>query len=486
MNPRPPTPIREPDAVTSADSPLPSGQHQAALCDTIKRSILGPMPPQEFLSNFFSPQSNSPPVPSSFNQGIFDPIVEIMMNNKPEKELYQPFVSFYCCTSWPEVNMGNQCDILKPFISNFTMCDTSCHPNKATTDYAFSIKPDCTMYNEDNGSVGGTNATLAEVFVKFKRSPQYDPFHATPSAKNSCISDTPDARKVVGQIGTYVAVLMDSRHLTHVFFVLVIYDYAYLMRWDRRGAVFTERIYYNTQPEFLQFFEAYTTTTPEARGHDPFVTKATSQEVSAASAKIEATIIKTGFEEEINNSQPLFVVSMPELYSEPPRCRRYVIRSFIPRPVSPFGRSTRTFIAYDLQSEECVVMKDSWRVDATNAPIEGEIYRSLNQEGVKNVPKCVGFCDVGEDKYHRTQTQSFSNAPWLGSFDFSSPALRHHRLILKTVGRKLDKFRSSRELVCAIRAALIGMSFVITSSFARRLRNFYSSQGSLLKGYTSS
>jgi Fungal protein kinase len=249
---------------------------------------------------------------------------------------------------------------------------------------------------------------------------------------------------------------MDSRHLTHVFSVLIISDYAYLMRWDRRGAVFTERIYYNAHPEFLQFFEAYATT-PEARGYDQFVTKATPEEVEAASEKIEATIIKAGFEEEINkeNPQPLFVVSMPDLRAEH---HRYVIRSFIPRLVFPFGRSTRTFIAYNLQSKECVFMKDSWRVETANAPIEGNIYQTLNQKGVKNIPKCVSCCDVCEERYRRTQTQSFSEASWLGSFEFSSPPLRHHRLILKSVGRKLNKFTSSRELVRAIRAALIGMS----------------------------
>ena len=107
-----------------------------------------------------------------------------MMNKKPEKELYKAFVSFYCCTSWPEVNMGNQCDILKPFIPN--MHDTLCRPNKATTGYAFSIKPepDCTMDDKENRSIDGTDVTVAEVFVQFKSSSRYDPFLPTPSADN--------------------------------------------------------------------------------------------------------------------------------------------------------------------------------------------------------------------------------------------------------------------------------------------------------------
>jgi hypothetical protein len=58
---------------------------------------------------------------------------------------------------------------------------------------------------------------------------------------------------------------MGLQYRTHCFLVLVIQHYACLMRWDRSGVVFSEPIYYNDCPEFLEFFEAYNEATPEAR-----------------------------------------------------------------------------------------------------------------------------------------------------------------------------------------------------------------------------
>ncbi|KAI0286472.1 hypothetical protein BC826DRAFT_890189, partial [Russula brevipes] len=61
----------------------------------------------------------------------------------------------------------------------------------------------------------------------------------------------------IGQIGTYVAIQMDMQYRTHAFFMLVVGEYARLMRWDRSGAIFTRPIFYNKDPELLEFFEAY-------------------------------------------------------------------------------------------------------------------------------------------------------------------------------------------------------------------------------------
>jgi hypothetical protein len=42
---------------------------------------------------------------------------------------------------------------------------------------------------------------------------------------------------------------------------------------------------------------------------------------------------------------------------------------------------------------------------------------------------------------------------------------RHHRLVLDTVGKKLKEFASTKEMVKAIRAALVGMSLWLFSIF---------------------
>jgi hypothetical protein len=62
-----------------------------------------------------------------------------------------------------------------------------------------------------------------------------------------------------------------------------------------------------------------------------------------------------------------FVVSFP------PRYKAY----------SPFGRATRPMLAFDVEKEEIVFLKDYWREDGVK---EGEIYALLESKRVPNIP----------------------------------------------------------------------------------------------------
>jgi hypothetical protein len=65
----------------------------------------------------------------------------------------------------------------------------------------------------------------------------------------------------------------------------------------------------------------------------------------------------------------------------------------------------------------------------------------LHQGNVKDIPLCVDFCDVGEVRYHQTQTRLFFRSGFApGGLKLSIPVLRYHRLILDTVGKKFDEF----------------------------------------------
>jgi len=159
-------------------------------------------------------------------------------------------------------------------------------------------------------------------------------------------------------------------------------------------------------------------------------------------------------------SGDLLVVSLPDGH--------YVINSPNACPSLPIGRSTRTSVAYDLKKKTRVFMKDSWQVVAPNVVTESDIIRKLNDRGTPHIPLCVDSCDMGDNKFHETKTGEFSNAAWVPSgFKFSFSKLRHHRLILDAVGKKLEQFSSTKELVCAIRDALVGMNVRVLFSFAR-------------------
>ncbi len=295
----------------------------------------------------------------------------------------------------------------------------------------------------ENSALTGTNSALVEFFIEFKISPKFDPFGPD---EGPLVKDTTDAKNTLGQISTYISFQMGAQYRTHIFFVLIIGDYARLLRWDRSGVVVSERIKYNKQRQLFAFLELFNAATPEIQGRDKSVSKPSKDEKEDA--------WRTCHEFDTDNT--LLVIEFPK---EGQRAsNRYIISSPRSRICLPIGRMTRTSIAYDVQKKKRVFMKDSWRVKAHGCRPEGEVYEILNRGHARNIPKCVEFCDVGDEAYHQTRSQTFAAS--LHGKQFNTH--RHHRLILDTVGEDLDNFKRSFDLVKAIRAALIGTKFSLT------------------------
>ncbi len=159
---------------------------------------------------------------------------------------------------------------------------------------------------------------------------------------------------------------------------------------------------------------------------------------------------------EFRISQDLLVVTVP-LQGRESECGEYIIKPPVARFYTPPGRATRTSIAYDIQRNRIVFFKDSWRVACDGIKKEGELYAILNRACIRNVPHCSASGDVGKGIYHSTCTSQFANAPWaLTSSKHEFTPHRHHRLILDDVGKRLETFQCSKDMVRAVLAALIG------------------------------
>lgn len=91
-----------------------------------------------------------------------------------------------------------------------------------------------------------------------------------------------------------------------------------------------------------------------------------------------------------------------------------------------------------------------------DVPPEGAVYVKLRENSVPNVPHCSLAVDVGNEKYHKSQTDRFAGKyscnPSVGRFT----SHRHYRLVLDTTGERLEEFRSSQALVKGIYASLQG------------------------------
>ncbi|KAF8489666.1 hypothetical protein F5888DRAFT_1601968, partial [Russula emetica] len=115
------------------------------------------------------------------------------------------------------------------------------------------------------------------------------------------------------------------------------------------------------------------------------------------------------------------------------------------------------FIAYDIRRNSHVFLKDSWRINIIGILKEGDSYATLHAHGVPNIALCLNLGDIGDDTYHSTQTHLFVDADWVPS---PKPAAeftphRHYCIVLETIGTPLERFKCSRDMVCAIYDSLV-------------------------------
>ncbi|KAI9456120.1 hypothetical protein BJY52DRAFT_1106837, partial [Lactarius psammicola] len=63
--------------------------------------------------------------------------------------------------------------------------------------------------------------------------------------------------QTAGQITAYTTSVLSAQYRTHTFLLLIIKDFARLIWWDRGGAVITAPIFYDQDPDLLQFLVHY-------------------------------------------------------------------------------------------------------------------------------------------------------------------------------------------------------------------------------------
>jgi hypothetical protein len=248
------------------------------------------------------------------------------------------------------------------------------------------------------------------------------------------------ASDTAGQVTSYATMVLSSQYRTHAFSVLIIRDYARLIRWDRGGAIVTEPIYYVEESLLFEFLIRYDRANREIRGHDPTVGSPTTQEVQAA-----RTI------EGLDKAKSFLVVTIEDPKAGEPR--RFVIGGPSAQPEIPAGRWTRASIAYDVTRKTRVLLKDSWRVLLEGIEPEGDVYKNLSSQSVPSIAVCSLAGDVNN---HKSRTHEFTKMYWQ---HHSAPQFiphRHYRMVLDTIGRVLRDFKHSKDLISAMYASLLG------------------------------
>ncbi|GBE82934.1 hypothetical protein SCP_0413210 [Sparassis crispa] len=301
-----------------------------------------------------------------------------------------------------------------------------------------------------------------------------------------------------GQIISYAKMLFSRQHRCFAFTILILRDFARIIRWDRAGTVITNKFKY-TNTEYLgKFLWRFCNMTDKQQGYD---TTAVAVKPGSADYKLMEQLAKNppkGAGSEY--ARQSFAKSMPNLSKENPDdwscwkltvhpekgkatdgsdarpagrnvCKKPRLQHFLVgkphfQASGMTGRATRGYIAYDCQGEKFVFLKDVWRVDLPDIEKEGYIVQSLNDAEVANVPTMVCHGDVLEVeddgnavRIERQQTKT--DTYWHESYSGQMNPIKthtHYRLVVEEVCRPLSDFENCFELVKIIADCIYGMA----------------------------
>ena len=331
------------------------------------------------------------------------------------------------------------------FINSATQLDAACD----------SLSP--AIYGPDAPSdIEGPNFSQMDSFVEFKFKASADPFIDRPRVEHvpalrkgtSFKQNSVEAKRIQGQLGSYVAAIAGSQFRLPVFVVLIFGRFTRLMCWDCSATVITEKFDYTEKPYLAQFLLSYCSLEPEQRGLNPTVRALTAKELQIVHTldclndladwnhhHREFCLMK--ILDHDNTTEHDFLISYPPKYSY----------------CSPFGRATRPMRAYDMLKKKVVFVKDYWRPDSPEIEKEGDIYWSLERA---QVPYITPF-GVGNDvRNFRTYIQWYRKHVWAcETVRFSGLVL--YRMSLDKLGDNLVEFQSTHELAKVISHAMTSM-----------------------------
>ena len=97
-----------------------------------------------------------------------------------------------------------------------------------------------------------------EIFIKFKCCVSDDPFRDKPLPKGAFVYNTGSSKGTLGQMGSYVVVVLGMQFCIHLYSIIICDKYAWLVCWKCDHAVVTEHFdYQNSKNPLTKFIWRY-------------------------------------------------------------------------------------------------------------------------------------------------------------------------------------------------------------------------------------
>lgn len=322
------------------------------------------------------------------------------------------------------------------------------------------------------------------LYVEFKKYGEDDPF------QDDLPSDTPQALDIKGQdtqgqLISYALQMFRYQHRTCLYSIIVMGHNARIIRWDRSGAIVTEKFNYVKDPAKLcHFFLAFARATPTEQGYDTTVTPVLNDtadwELMDVMSKQQLKwrdyareFFETSIADPTTKRWKMTVVETKLDRSKKKKIKEkievLVGAAHVPCD-SVVGRGTRIFVGLRCKSKPLddpdicpfVALKDVWRVQVLEK--EGDIMRELNKAGVKSIPTVAVHSDVAvKNKVQTTQTDAHYKKMYKKAHGKAVPLLEnpfrthvHYRMVEEEVCQRLSSFKKGYELLKLIRDYLRG------------------------------
>lgn len=397
--------------------------------------FVGPMPAVTFLDAFLTKTGDGCP---SY-EGAFN----FMSHGLQEAEIDSNLVSI--AQAW----VARVLIEARRFAPHLRFVTTWGTPDPAYQRVSFPIGPHAAAYSKAAPKDVVTDFSQMEFYIQFMPHVEEDPFCDPPKNSDGARTtftfehDSETAKHVRARLTTYAVACMDRQFRNLVFSIGIFGLTARFIRWDRAGAVVSEAFDYTQNPQFLaEFFWRYNHLDACGRGWDPSVSSPNDVIAEKARSKLglaPAAPVTRFMVPDADGSQSYYVGHKP-----------------ISSPRSLVGRATRSFSVFEEGTERVKYLKDSWRILGDDMLKESEVYKTLQKH---EVPHIVRFLTGDDVLDHRTVTADYKFESWAWK---TSQLLnyRHHRMIFDVAGHDLCEFRSTRDLVQAIRDAVEGESTV--------------------------
>ena len=309
-------------------------------------------------------------------------------------------------------------------------------PTKADRNEPTKQTMDAALYPTRNAPNDGRGADWSRVELSFQfKNHTDDPFDETFPGNDP--ADSEHRASNLDQILSHAKLVFDHQHRTHHLTVIIFGRMARIVRWDRAGALITEKFDYKKEPHILgKFLFCYSRSDAVARGHDPTAVRVEpgTKEWELMSSRAEQSLLRhsraveedarIAFQHSVAQGQPRWKLAvntekgaMHFLVGRPDFCASVLI-----------GRGTRGYVAINMEDPQgsFVYLKDAWRVDHERIKQEGKILAALNEKDVPFIPHLVCHGDVPHQmtvnnqvwlKQNSDEKQTFEDDPFIEDED---------------------------------------------------------------------